>query len=120
MTIYIEVLRNLSRGFWEIDTENKKALFRDREHKIPRGEKLHDQHEAYTTISDFLYENLKATHVKEIIPDTKYMYSDQMFCTWHTDGIVASDPNRKLHCTRPAEFYKNGNPCCRHHANVNF
>ena len=115
-SLYVQVLRNISKGFWEIDLDRKVALFRDNDHKIQFNEQLNDWHSEYTTIMDFLSESLKARHIKEIIPDTKYAYSDYMLCSWFTDGVVSHDPNRKLHCNKEAVVYRNGWPFCSEHS----
>src|SRR4028119_1100978 len=115
MKMYIEVLRNGGIGFWEINTETNKALFRDYDHKREgepmKGAMIHDWEELYSTIEQFLKENLKMKYVKEIIPDVKYLFSeDTPFCEWFTDGVVAHDPARKIHCTKPATVLKHGVP----------
>lgn len=114
--MYVQVLRNISKGFWEIDLDRKIALFRDNDHKIADGEKLHDWHSKYTTIMDFLKENFKQKYVKEVIPDTKYTYSNDMLCSWFTDGVVPHNPNQKLHCNKEAVVYRNGLPYCSDHS----
>jgi hypothetical protein len=118
--LYVQVLRNISKGFWEIDLDSKKALFRDNSHKLQPGEQLHDWHSKHTTIMDFLRENFKMKYVKEIIPDVKYVYSNDVICSWFTDGVVSHDPNRKLHCNREAVVYRNGQPFCADHSNTGF
>jgi len=114
--LYVQVLRNISKGFWEIDLDKKMALFRDNDHKLEPKEQIHDWHAKYTTIMDFLKENFKMKHVKEVIPDTKYVYSNDILCSWYTDGVVSHDPNRKLHCNREAIVYRNGLPFCSEHS----
>lgn len=119
--LYIQVLRNISKGFWEINLDAKRALFRDNDHKLePKDSQIHDWHTKHTTIMDFLRENFRAKHVKEVIPDTKYVYSDEPLCSWYADGVVAFDPNRKLHCNREAIVYRNGQPFCPDHAHAGF
>lgn len=120
--IYVEVLRKNGDGMWEINLETQKALFRDNDHKREKdSEELHDWHEVYTTIEQFLKENLKMKYVKEIIPDTKYIFSNEVdYCSHFDTGLVAHNPNSRIHCTRPATVYRNGEPLCNEHGHVNF
>lgn len=111
--LYIEVLRRCSEGFWEIDMKNRRALFREHGFRRPPNTKLHDYHDIYTTIFDFIHEYLKIPHVKEVVYDTKYYFSNDPFCIWEEDAIT-----RKIHCVRSADVYKNGLPYCKEHAHV--
>jgi len=118
---YVQVARHSSDGFWEIDLENKKALFRESTHKLPKDNMLHDWTEVYQTITDYLTNKLPAPiHVKEIIPDRKYIFSNDPICSHFDLGAVAHNPNQKLHCTATASVIKAGKLLCTKHGNINF
>lgn len=125
MRIYAAVLINNEQGYWEINLDNGKALFRDYEHKRegdPQKEAmLHDWEEIYSTIEQFLREKMQMKFVKEIIPGVKYMFSkDSPFCEFFVEGTVSHNPNQRIHCSEFAEVIKNGQSYCFKHAHVNF
>lgn len=117
---FVEVARHSDRGFWEVDLEGKKALFRESTHKLPKGHMIHDWTEIHKTITDYLTKTLQPPiHVKEIIPDRKYIFSSDPICAHFDIGTVAHNPNQKLHCTATASVLKAGQPLCNKHAGLN-
>ena len=118
---FVEVAHQEGQGFWEVDIQNKKALFRESTHKLPDGYMLHNWEEVYQTITDYLKGVLPAPlHVKEIIRDRKYIFNSDPICSYAAEGNVAHNPNQKLHCTKTASVIKAGLPLCNNHASVNF
>lgn len=118
---YVQVARHADDGFWEVDHENKKALFRESTHKRQKDNMLHDWTEVHQTITDYLMATQQPPiHVKEIIPDRKYIFSNEPICAHFDVGMVAHNPNQKLHCTATASVIMAGRPLCNKHASINF
>lgn len=121
---YVRVKRNDSKGFWEINKEKKVALFRDRSHRIdPNTEIKHDWTDVYETITEYLLKEHKTNFVKEIIPDIKYIFSNDLFCSHYRMSNASHNPNAKIHCTESATVYRvdilgKNNPLCEKHSKL--
>lgn len=116
---YVEVARNAGDGFWEVDLEGKKALFREPTHKLPEKTMVHDWTEVYQNITDYLTGTLPApVHVKEIIAGRKYIFSNDPICSHSDTGTVAHNPNQKLHCIATATVIRAGRTLCNKHAGL--
>lgn len=93
--ICVDVEHEKDFGYWEVNTETKKAYFRDHGTLPPEDKKVEDLSDKYKTIHEYLRGELEAEHTKVIIPDRKILFSDKPFCTWSKqrtsdDGVVTT------------------------------
>jgi len=134
--IYVRVNREWDFGFWEINTDNQKALFRENSFiRSNPNQPILDYSTLYNTVSGFLqssdfFMNKEASvvasehghvYVKSIIQDRKAKYSKEPFCAYYKLGVDAHDPNTMLVCDKPALIMdQHGNLLCGLHANETF
>lgn len=128
--IYVRVNRDQEFGFWEIDLNKQKALFRENSHmRQPANAEIIDYSKLYNTVSsylqspDFYMNKNRDDHVfcKVIIKNRKTRYSNDPFCDWYKAGVDAHDPNTMLICDKNAIIIDHlGNRLCSKHANEKF
>lgn len=111
--LYVLVEDRKDKGFWEVNMKQKKAYFRGKTDALEPGIVIEDKRGECKDI--FQYLSNKAKYVKELIPGSKIIFSDNMFCSYYVSGLDKHHPTTVWHCDNIATLKKDGRPYCKNH-----
>ena len=119
--LYVQVKKDVHEGFWEINMNERRALFRGKNVRLLPSDNVHDWTEIYNTISDYLQANTldddQPIHAKEIIRNRSYRFDTVPICSFNTWIEDSNGSPIQKRCKNSSEMYCsfNNQPYCREH-----